>query len=165
MIYLSMLQVKMSGIPRAYLGSARTSASFLSPKQFEEFALPALMEMCDYYARRDISVVLHLDDDWTPFFHYFKDLPRGTYIINLDGKSDIFKARDILGDQMCIMGDVPADLLKLGEPDEVDEYCRRLIMEVGAEGGFILSSGCSMPADAKPENVRAMIQSVKKYRP
>lgn len=63
------------------------------------------------------------------------------------------------------MGDVPAALLKLGEPDEVDEYCRRLITEVGSDGGFILSSGCTVPIDAKPENVSAMLQSVKRYRP
>lgn len=64
---------------------------------------------------------------------------------------------------MCIMGDVPAALLKLGEPDEVDEYCRRLITELGADGGFILSTGCTLPLDAKPENVRAMIRSVSRY--
>jgi|GEM_PF-5206095 uroporphyrinogen-III decarboxylase len=32
-------------------------------------------------------------------------------------------------------------------------------------GGFILSSGCSIPIDAKPENVKAMLAAVKKYRP
>jgi uroporphyrinogen-III decarboxylase len=65
----------------------------------------------------------------------------------------------------CIMGDVPAALLKLGEPEEVDEYCHRLITELGADGGFILSSGCTVPVDARPENVRAMFTSVTKYRP
>jgi hypothetical protein len=151
------------GIKRIFLGGTRTSASFLSPRQFEEFALPEWMEMCEYFASRGITPVLHLDSDWTAFFPYLRELPRGKCVINLDGSSDIFRAKEVLGDHSCLMGDVPAALLKLGEVEEVDEYCRRLIAEVGAGGGFILSSGCTVPIDARPENVAAMLASVHKY--
>jgi len=156
---------KSSGVKRVFLGGTRTSASFISPRQFEEFALPEWVEMCEYYVDRGITPVLHFDSDWTPFFPYLKHLPRRKCVLNLDGTSDIFKAKEVLGDHMCIMGDVPAALLKLGEPGEVDEYCRRLITELGADGGFILSSGCTIPVDARPENVKAMLASVKRYRP
>jgi len=160
-----MMMVKMSGLKRVFMGGTRTSASCISPRQFEEFALPEWQEMCEYWVRRGITPLLHFDSDWTDFFPYLKSLPRGKCILNLDGTSDIFKAKEVLGDHMCIMGDVPAALLKLGEPDEVDEYCRRLITELGADGGFILSSGCTVPVDSRPENVKAMLASVTKYRP
>jgi hypothetical protein len=160
-----MAMVMGSGIKRIFIGGTRTSASFLSPKQFEEFALHEWVELCEYFAGKGITPLLHMDSDWTAFFPYLKNLPRGKCILNLDGTSDIFKAKEILGDHMCIMGDVPAALLKLGEPEEVDEYCRRLITEIGADGGFILASGCTVPRDAKPENVKAMLASVHKYRP
>ena len=160
---LAVSEVVMSGTRRVFLGGARTSASFLSPRQFEELALPEWEEMCVFLVRLGITPVLHLDSDWTAFFHYLKNLPARKCVLNLDGTSDIFKAKEVLGNHMCIMGDVPASLLKLGDPEEVDEYCRRLIMEIGADGGFILSSGCTMPVDAKPENVKAMLQSVKRY--
>lgn len=68
-----------------------------------------------------------------------------------------------MGDHICICGDLPATLLSLGTPEEVDAYCERLIREVGRGGGFILSSGCSTPPDAKPENVRAMVDAVRKH--
>jgi hypothetical protein len=129
--------VKLTGVKRVFLGGARTSASFIGPRQFEEFALPEWIAMTEYFVSHNITPILHLD-----------------------GTSDIFKAKEILGDHMCIMGDVPASLLKLGEPQEVDEYCRRLISELGADGGFILSSGCTIPYDAKPGNVKAMLASV-----
>ncbi|MBC7230657.1 MAG: hypothetical protein H5T74_09750 [Actinobacteria bacterium] len=157
--------VRMSGLKRVFMGGTRTSASCLSPRQFEEFALPEWQEMCEFWVRRGVTPLLHFDSDWTAFFPYLKNLPRGKCILNLDGASDIFKAKEVLGDHMCIMGDVPAALLKLGDPEEVDEYCRRLITEVGADGGFILSSGCTIPADARPENVRTMLASVHRYRP
>ena len=158
-----MIMVALTGVKRVFMGGTRTSASSLSPKQFEEFALPEWQEMAEYYVARGITPFLHLDSDWTPFFPYLKSLPARKCVLNLDGTSDIFKAKEILGDHMCIMGDVPATMLKLGEPGEVDEYCRKLITEIGADGGFILSSGCTVPPDSRPENVKEMIASVHRY--
>ncbi len=156
---------KISGVRRAFIGLTRTSASLMSPRQFEEFALEDLLYLCRYLLDHDVTPLLHLDNDWTPFLHYFKELPRGRCICNLDSATDIFAAKEILDGHMCIMGDVPATLLKLAEPAEVEAYCERLIREVGADGGFILASGCDIPIDAKPENVRAMLQSVGKFNP
>lgn len=155
--------VKLTGVKRVFMGGARTSASFIGPRQFEEFALPEWIATTEYFVSHGITPILHMDSEWAPFFPYLKELPKRKCVLNLDGTSDIFKAKEMLGDHMCIMGDVPASLLKLGEPQEVDEYCRRLISELGADGGFILSSGCTIPYDAKPENVKAMLASVHRY--
>ena len=74
----------------------------------------------------------------------------------LDGETDIFKAKETLRDHMCLMGDVSASMLFMDNPDNVYEYCTRLIQELGPEG-FILQSGCDIPANAKLENVKAMV--------
>ncbi len=74
----------------------------------------------------------------------------------LDGETDIFRAKKVLEDHMCIMGDVPASMLFLNHPDDVYQYCSRLIRELGPQG-FILQSGCDIPANAKLENVQAMV--------
>ncbi|MDQ1353971.1 MAG: hypothetical protein QG657_4280, partial [Acidobacteriota bacterium] len=59
---------------------------------------------------------------------------------------------------------VPASLLTLGTPEEVETYCKKLIDEVGRGGGFILSSGCTVPYNAKFENIKAMINTGKTYQ-
>ena len=69
----------------------------------------------------------------------------------------IFEAKKVIGDHMCLMGDVPATMFTLGTPAEVEAYCKKLIDEVGGDGGFILGSGCSVPCNVKAENFRAMI--------
>ncbi len=94
---------------------------------------------------------------------FFKEIPKGKCILELDSQTDMFQAKKVLGDHMCLMRDVTATVLKLGSPQEVEAYCRRLIDEVGEGGGFILSSGCGIPHDAKPENVRAMVQTGMTY--
>jgi uroporphyrinogen-III decarboxylase len=47
-------------------------------------------------------------------------------------------------------------MLYLEEPEDVYDYSAKLIRELGPEG-FILHSGCDIPANAKLENVRAMV--------
>ena len=128
---------------------------------FERFVLPSLKRMVDIFHESGIVCVLHCDGNWTPLLQYLRELPRASCVVELDGMTDIFKAKEILGDWLCLKGDVPATLLAQGEPDQVTEYCHKLIREIGSSGGFILSSGCEVPLDAKPENVSALVQSVR----
>jgi uroporphyrinogen-III decarboxylase len=73
------------------------------------------------------------------------------------------RAKEILGDHLCIMGNVPSPLLQVASPSEVEDYCKDLIKVCGKGGGFILTNGSSID-EAKPANVKAMVDSVKKYR-
>ena len=144
---------------------AGTRATFLSPKQFDRFAWPYIKKGVLAYVDAGITPLLHFDSNWTPYLHYFRELPRGKVVLEIDGQTDIFKAKEVLGDHLCIMGDVPAQLLKLGTPDDVRTYVKKLIDVVGKGGSFILSTGCDCPIDAKPENVKAMIEVGKTYYP
>lgn len=147
------------GCRRVMFANGRGSPTFINSKLFEELVLPSWLEFVRAMADTDIDVVFHCDSDWTRFLHYFKEFPRGRCILQLDGATDIFKAKGILKDHMAIQGDVPATLLTLGTPEQVTAYCKKLIEVVGEGGGFILSSGCSTPYDSKVENVRAMIRA------
>jgi uroporphyrinogen-III decarboxylase len=44
--------------------------------------------------------------------------------------------------------------------DEVRAEVRRLIAEVGRDGGYICAPAHGIPGDAKPENIMAMIETV-----
>jgi len=72
------------------------------------------------------------------------------------------KAKEILGKTACLVGNVPLSLLNTGTPEEVRDYCRKLIDVAGKDGGFILASG-GIIDKAKAENVRMMIEFTKEY--
>ena len=72
-------------------------------------------------------------------------------------------AKDVLGDTVCLRGNVLPSLLNTGTPEEVDAYCKDLIEYVGKDGGFILDGAASLTDEAPLENVLAMVQSVRKY--
>lgn len=119
----------------------RFSGGFISPRHFEQFALPQLLKLVDLLVSRGLTIFFHLDQDWIKMLPYFRQFPAGNYVLHLDGTTDIFKAKEILGDRMCLMGDVPARLFKLGTPQDIEAYCKKLIDTVGRGSGFILGAG------------------------
>jgi hypothetical protein len=157
--------VEASGIPWVVFSLERGSGAYFNLRIYEEMFFPQLKKLVDTFAARGFINVLHFDTDWTLNFPYLKDLPARTCICELDSTSDIFKAKEILHGHMCIMGDVPPSLLSLGTTEEVVDYCERLIDVCGKGGGFILSTGCECPVDAKFENVKAMVDTAKNYPP
>jgi hypothetical protein len=72
-------------------------------------------------------------------------------------------ARRDLGGYACIGGNVPAALLALGSPLEVEEYVTELLDECATEGGFFLRSGNALD-DARAENLKAMIDTGRAWR-
>jgi len=151
------------GFMTNFIGATRGSATFISPKMFEKFNWPYIKQIALGLLDAGITPLFHFDSDWTPLLEFFKDLPKGKCVLEMDSVTDIFKAKKVLAGHMCLMGDVPAALLTLGTPDQVTAYVKRLCEEVGDGGGYILSSGCSVPIDAKPANLRAMIEAGKRY--
>jgi uroporphyrinogen-III decarboxylase len=77
-------------------------------------------------------------------------------------QSDILKAKETLGQNACLIGNVPSSMLNLGTPEDVREYAKKLIDTVGQGGGFILSNGAFFD-EAKAENVKAMVETAKEY--
>ena len=149
---------KAVGAPGIWVGGWRSASATLSPKLWDRFVWPYYRRLAMETIDAGLTAILHLDSDWTRDLARFRELPKGKCILATDGMTDIFKAKEILGDHMCIMGDVPAAKLSMGTPDEVYEYSTGLIRELGPEG-FILHSGCDIPANAKLENVRAMVSA------
>lgn len=162
-LYLIKSASRVLGTRRAAIALHRSSNDFISPETFRRLSLPSLKDMVERLKADGITSALHCDGNWDLNLEALRELPAGCTVVELDGTSDIFKAKEIIGDRMCISGDVPADLLALGSASEVDEYCHRLIEEVGKGGGFILASGCEVAPNAKPENVKTMMESVVKY--
>ncbi len=156
---------RATGVPWANLLLARGSTSIYNLKTWERVVFPTLKKMVEAFVAEGLFVNMHMDTDWTRALPYFRELPKGKCMAELDSTTDIFKAREVLGGHICIKGDVPAQLLKLGTPDEVAAYCRKLIDAFGPENGFVLSTGCTCPVDAKYENVKAMLNTAKGYYP
>jgi hypothetical protein len=154
---------KDTGLKVMGLVEERAGAFFYPLKIFERFWWPYTRQIMDAFWAEGIKIWFHLDTCWDKNIPYFKELPRGSGIIDLDGTTDIFAAKERLRNHMCITGDVHPTLMSLGKPEEVAAYCKKLIDEIGGDGGFILCTGCGLPSAAKKENFTAMLETGRNY--
>lgn len=152
--------LKANGGTRVSIYAMRSSCTFISPAMFEEYVWPSLSATIRRYWAAGITCVIHADANWLPMLKYFTQLPKGCCHIELDGATDIEQAYEILRGSQSIRGDVPSTMFVYDKPEDVAAYCEKLI-NMGMKGGFMLSSGCEVPMNAKPENVKAMLDAVK----
>jgi len=149
---------KEEGYPAVWVGGWRTAPELLSPEIWRRFVWPYLIRLISEVIDYKLIPLLHLDGNWDRELERFKALPAGKMIFAFDGYKDIIRAKEILGNHSCIMGDVPAVMLFNSTPEEVYEYSLKLVNKLGPRG-FILHSGCDIPENAKLENVQAMVSA------
>ncbi len=151
----------MSGKPIVFFALHKGDDTFMSNKQYEKFYWPTFREVIMGLIEEGVVPLLFAEGRYDNRLEIIKDLPRGKVVWHFD-RTDMFRAKKILGDNACIAGNVPASLLCTGTPKDVKEYCRKLIEVCGEGGGFILTGGASIDR-GDPDNLRAMTEAVMEY--
>lgn len=133
---------------------------FMSPDQFKTFYWPQFQKVMLALIEAGFIPQVLWEGDCTSRLDIIKDMPAGKCVYFFE-RTDMFKAKEILGDAICIRGNVPVSTLITGTPDDVREYCKKLFDVCGDGGGFILDAGVGIPDEAKHENVLAMFEFAK----
>ncbi|MBN2123936.1 MAG: uroporphyrinogen decarboxylase [Deltaproteobacteria bacterium] len=128
---------------------------FMSREQFAEFYWPTLRKLIIGLINEGIVPLLFAEGSYNTRLDIIRDMPVGKAVWWFD-RTDMKKAKEVVGQTVCIAGNVPLDLLCTATPAEVEAYCRELAEAAGAGGGFILSSGAGIQG-SRAENVKAMM--------
>jgi uroporphyrinogen-III decarboxylase len=131
MIKLGIRSVERIGVPRVWVGGWRSASALIAPKIWDSLVFPYFLEIVNALSENNIISVLHLDQDWTRDLDRLLEFPPRKCLLNLDGMTDVRKAKEILGNHMAILGDVPPTLLTTGAPDDIYKYVKELIRDVG----------------------------------
>ena len=134
---------------------------FMSNEDFNKFYWPTLKKVLDGLIENGLTPVVYGEGSLNNRLETLRELPVGKVIMHFE-KQDMKRAKDVLKDICCISGNVPADMLHWGTPDEVKEYCKKLIEDCGKGGGFIMDTACVID-DANPKNVKAMFDAVNEF--
>jgi uroporphyrinogen-III decarboxylase len=152
---------KRSGNPRVWIALHRGSDGFLSPKQFEKFYWPWLRKLFLTLIEEGLTPCPFVEGDYTSRLHYFRELPKGKILAFIDA-TDIFKAKEIIGDRICIAGDMPPLLLQTGTPEQIRDHAKKLIDTVGRDGGFVMAARTVLD-DANPQLVKVWADFTREY--
>jgi len=143
------------------VGGVRASSDFISIKHFEELFWPYFKKTVSTYVKKGYIVQMHMDTNWTDRLHYFLELPKGKIYLHMDERTDIFKAKEILGGHLCIEGNLKPSLFTIGTPNMIEKQVKEIIDKSADGGGLII--GSEIPDDAKLENIKAMCDTCKTY--
>ena len=133
---------------------------YLSPKLYNEFYWPSLKLVIYELTSADIKPNVFYEGYHDAHLETILDLPKGKTIAQFE-KTNLHKAKGIIGGHTCIMGGVPASVLIGGTPTRVEKDTKKLLEDLKPGGGFILNA--SIPDEAKPKNIQALIKAAIKY--
>lgn len=135
------------------------SPAVVPPQFFREMVAPRLTRL--FSALKQAGAIfnwLHIAGPTAPILPLYPGL--GVDIANFDYEVDPQTAQKALP-HTCLDGNLKSLAFVNGSPAEIGRQSRELLELFGPRRGFILSSGCEIPPEARPENVAAMVAAVR----
>ena len=161
MIGMGLGSAQQTGNPQIFIPLHKGADGFLSDEQFKKFYWPTLKAVLLGLIEGGCIPFPALEGHWGSRLEIIQDIPRGKTMWMVD-QTDMAKAKETLGKNACLIGNVSSSMLKLGTPQDVKNYVKKLIDTAGKGGGFIMGNGAFFD-EAKPENVKAMVEFTREY--
>jgi hypothetical protein len=161
MTNMGLANAQQTGNPLVFIPLHKGADGFLSDEQFKKFFWPTLKEVMLGLIEGGCIPLPAAEGYWETRLEVIQDIPRGKTLWMID-QSDMVKAKNTLGKNACLLGNVSSAKLSLGTPQDVKAYVKYLIETVGKDGGLIICNGAFFD-HAKPENVKAMVDAAKEY--
>jgi uroporphyrinogen decarboxylase len=151
-----------SGADILVVADPSASTTMISPRMFEQFALPYIKDVLSTVQKTKAIPSLHICGQTTPILD--KMLETGAKILEVDYQVNLKEAKQKVGSKVCIQGNVkPTGALLEGTYNKVLSEARKCIEDAAAGGGYILSTGCEVPYEVKVENTKALVEAATRY--
>jgi uroporphyrinogen decarboxylase len=135
------------------------SGSVISAEHYREFALPSEAEVIRYLHRYDLDVVLHICGDTRATIAMMAET--GADLLSID-RIDMADAVAGAGQTCRIIGNYDTTAILLSQPQEVaDSVAAMVLAGKPCPKGFVAATGCEVPVETPPENVRAFVRAAK----
>jgi hypothetical protein len=135
--------------------------SFMSPRQFEEFYWPTFKKVLLGIIEEGLVPMPFAEGNYIPRLEIIQDMPRASMAWYFEFM-DMARAKETVGRNNCIVGNLPISVVVTGTAAQVKEGCRELIETCAPGGGYILAASASMDK-GRIENLHAMMDAAKEY--
>jgi uroporphyrinogen decarboxylase len=117
---------------------------FLSPDMFDEFVTPYLTQLVAGYRELGFYVVKHTDGNIMPILDSLVSAnPHALHSIDPQGGVDIAEVKRLVGDKVCLIGNVNCAMLQSGTEEEVAASVRYALRHGMPGGGYVFgTSNC-----------------------
>ncbi|HYA41471.1 MAG TPA: uroporphyrinogen decarboxylase family protein [Syntrophobacteraceae bacterium] len=147
--------------PIVFIPLHKGADGFMSNEQFKKFYWPTLKKVIVGLAENGCMPCCFVEGAYNQRLEFLTELPDGMCAFIFD-RTDMGRAREVLGGKSCIGGGFPVSLIITGSAGEVEEETKKLLDVAAGDGGYVLSIGCAMD-EAREHTLKAFIQAGKKY--
>jgi uroporphyrinogen decarboxylase len=114
---------------------------FLSPNQFAEFVSPYLSRLIAGYRELGFYAIKHTDGNIMPILDQLVGArPHALHSLDPQGGIDIAEIKRLVGDQLCLIGNVNCGLIDTGTEEEYLESARYALKHGMPGYGYIFST-------------------------
>jgi len=132
------------------------SGDMISPTTFEHFVEPDLGDLINKTKAAGKYTMMHICGNTTPILPKIKAM--APHAFSLEAKVDLGVAKEVLGGQVCVAGNVsPTEAFLNGSPDEVIAVAGNCLEIWGDDPGYILTVGCDFPKEVPLDNIKALM--------
>lgn len=134
----------------------------IPPQFYRELVLPHLTRVFTAFKQAGSSANwLHTAGSAMPIYPFYPWA--NVEIANMDFCVDPQEAMEVLP-RICLNGNIKPWSFVEATSEEIAAESLLLLEQFADRGGFILSSGCEIPPEAKPENIAAMVSAARRGR-
>lgn len=139
------------------IGIGDAIASQISPGIYEKLIQPREKILVEEIQKKGAWVKLHICGNMTHLLPGIADL--GVDLLDVDHMVDIVKARNMVGDNVVITGNLdPVAAIKNGTPESIKKAINRIYENIG--NPFMVNAGCEIPSGTPNENLQALCEDV-----
>lgn len=159
--------LRKSGIDCLFLCSdyCYNSGPFISPAMFEEFIQPYLYKIIEEARKDGFYTIKHTDGNIMPILNQLVECrPHALHSIDPMAGVDIKEVKRLVGDKVCLCGNVNCALLQTGTEEEIiasAEYC---LTQAKPGGGYIFCTSNIPFKGMNPDRYRLMLNVWKRMR-
>ena len=141
------------------------SGDIISLKEYREWVLPYTQEIVESTHKHGVAVGYHICGDTNKLTEAM--LETGVDMLSVDAKVPLTRAKEIAGPIMPVIGNVdPIDTMMLGTAEDVRAEIGRNIADCeDSPCGYIIGTGCDLPANTPLEQVYTFMDAVREYGP
>jgi len=130
---------------------APASCSLISPKMYRALVFPYHKQIVDHFKARKIGVGLHICGYADPILEDMVNT--GVTNISIDAPTDLAKAVEATRGKAVLIGNLNTNLFFSGSRDQMKAAIINCINSAPRDSGYILASGCEVPAIAPLEKI------------
>lgn len=137
---------------------------FLSPKMFSEFVTPYLHRIIEAHKGNGAYVIKHTDGNIMPILDQLVSCgPHALHSIDPQAKVDLGEVKRLVGDRICLAGNVNCGLLQTGTDEEVKADILRSLRDGMPGGGYIFCTSNVAFKGMPPERYMLMMEMRRAY--